>query len=439
MHIIIRKLAFAILLALSSLPAIAHEHIVSCTLYETVSKEDFQSNLEKKHLPKSMVPARYTVDIYDITYYTKWHDGSTIKATGLLYLPRDSKKPLAELVYDHGTRIARGRYKKPSGEENICLAFAMDGYEVMQPDYIGLGTGDKFHLYQHAESEGQAGVDMIFAARELTDSLHIRRSGQLFITGYSQGGHASLATHKLIEQKYSDKLHVTASSPMSGAYDMCGVQGEVMFHPYGNPHYLPYLLTSFNEVYHFVPDINKIYKHPYDSLVPLLFDGQHSIRAIDKQLPSVPKDMINDEFVQAFVADSNHPLRIALRDNSLCEWVPQAPVQLCYCDSDKQVTALNAIVAYNTMKKLGAKHVTLRQVARDLSHGSCAPIAALYTKMYFDSFRHGKKYGGKGPVKEQIVASVAKKIVERKEQKDRERRKEKEQRAAEQGARSDKG
>lgn len=427
-----RKIVVAFLLAMSALSASALPHIVSISLFQTVTKEDFQSNLEKKHLPKSMVPARYTVDIYDITYYTKWHDGTEIKATGLYYLPRDSKKPIAELLYDHGTRIGRGRNLKPGGEENICLAFAMDGYAVMQPDYIGLGTGDKFHLYQHAESEAQAGIDMIFAARELRDSLRVRTSGQLFITGYSQGGHASLATHKLIEQKYADKLHVTASSPMSGAYDMCGVQGEVMFHPYSRPHYLPYLLSSFNEVYHFVPDINKIYKHPYDSLVPLLFDGQHSIKAIDKQLPLIPKDMIADEFIKAFVADSSHPLRVALRENSLCDWVPQAPVQLCYCDSDHQVTPLNAITAYNTMKKMGAKHVTLRQVARDLDHGSCAPIAALYTKMYFDSFRHGRKYGGKGPVKEQIVAGVAKKIVEHKEQKDRERRKEKEQHASEQ-------
>lgn len=429
-----RKIAFVLLLAVSAIPAFALPHIVSITLFQTVSREDFQSNLEKKHLPKSMVPARYTVDIYDITYYTRWHDGSLIRATGLYYLPRDSKKPVAELLYDHGTRIGRGRHPKPGGEENICLAFAMDGYAVMQPDYIGLGTGDKFHLYQHAESEGQAGVDMIFAARELNDSLHIRTSGQLFITGYSQGGHASLATHRLIEQKYADRLHVTASSPMSGAYDMCGVQGEVMFHPYGNPHYLPYLLAGFNEVYHIVPDINKIYKHPYDSLVPLLFDGQHSIKAIDRQLPPIPKDMINDDFVKAFVADSNHPLRIALRENSLCDWVPQAPVQLCYCDSDKQVTPLNAIVAYKTMKSMGARHVTLREVARDLSHSSCAPIAALYTKMYFDSFRRGKKYGGKGPVKEQIVAGIAKRIVEHKEQKDRDRKKEKEQRASTQKA-----
>ena len=406
-----KKIYLSLLLAVCCAPVFAFQHIVSYTLSRTVTKDEFRAQMAARHLPKSVVPARYTVDVYEVIYYTQWHDGSQIKASGIYYVPRDTKKPRAEMVYDHGTRVSRGRSAKPGGEENICLGFAMDGYAVMEPDYIGLGTGDKFHLYQMAESEAQASIDMIFAARELNDSLHITTSGQLYLTGYSQGGHASLATHRLIEQKYAGRLSVTASSPMSGAYDMCGVQGQVMFHPYTRPHYLPYLLTSFNEVYHFMPDINMIYKHPYDSLVPLLFDGKHSINAIDKALPLIPKDMIQDEFMTAFLVDSMHPLRIALRENSLCEWAPAAPVQLCYCDSDEQVTAQNAFIAYNTMKGLGAKHVTLRKAGGNFTHSRCAPIAALYTKMYFDTFRRGSKYGGKGSAGQQIVASMAKKLL----------------------------
>ena len=407
------KRIYPLLILLATItPSFAFQHITSYTLFKTVTKEEFREMTLKRHLPKSVAPARYNVDIYDVTYYTSWHDGTIIKATGLYYVPKDSKKPFAEMLYDHGTRVNRGRNSKLGGEENICLGFAMDGYAVMQPDYIGLGNGDKFHLYQVAESEGQAGVDMIFAARELGDSLKVKTSGQLFLTGYSQGGHASLATHKMIEEKYAGRIHVTASSPMSGAYDMNGVQGEVMFHPYTRPHYLPYLLASFNEVYHFIPgNIRSIYKHPYDSLVPLLFDGKHSINAIDKALPLIPIDMITDSFANSFINDSIHPLKIALRQNSLCEWKPDAPVQLCYCESDEQVTARNAKVAYKNMKALGAKHVTLRRAGVNFTHTRCALIAMLYTKMYFDSFRHGSKYGGKGTVGQRIVASIAKKIL----------------------------
>lgn len=410
----IKRLSFSALLMSAVAYCFAFQHVVSYTLYKTVTREEFKATTQKRHLPKAVVPAHYDVDIYDVTYYTQWHDGSTIKATGLYYVPRNAKKPVAELLYDHGTRVSKGRSTKLGGEENICVGFAMDGYAVMEPDYIGLGNGDKFHLYQVAESEGQAGVDMIYAARELNDSLKVKTSGQLFLTGYSQGGHASLATDRLIQQKYSDKLHVTASSPMSGAYDMTGAQGEVMFHPYSRPHYLPYLLKSYNEVYHLVPgDISSIYKHPYDSLVPLLFDGKHSINAIDKALPAVPMYMIKDDFVKSFTTDPNNALHLALKENSLCNWVPETPVQLCYCDSDEQVSPKNSLVAYKTMKALGARHVTLCEAGKNFNHGRCALIAILYTKMYFDTFRHGSKYGGKGAVGQRIVAGIAKRFLQK--------------------------
>ena len=408
------RISLLFILTLCCISAFGYEHVVSFTLYKTVTKEEFTEMMKKRHLPASVAPARYTVDIYDVTYYTRWHDGSVIRATGLYYVPRDCDKPSPELVYNHGTRVNPGRNSKLGGEENMCVAFAMDGYVVMLPDYIGLGTGDKFHLYQVAESEAQASVDMIFAARELNDSLKVKTSGQLFLSGYSQGGHASLATHKFIQEHYAGRLTVTASSPMSGAYDMTGAEGEIMFHPYSRPHYLPYLLRSFNEVYHFVPgDVTAIYKHPYDSLVPLLFDGKHSISKIDKSLPAIPTDMIKDEFVKSFTTDTTNLLHIALRQNSLCNWKPEAPVQLCYCDSDEQVTPRNALVAYKTMRSLGAEHVTLRQAARNFTHSKCAMVAVLYTKMYFDTFRRGSKYGGKGAPGQRIVASIARRVLQK--------------------------
>tara|TARA_B100000963_G_scaffold321279_1_gene304410 strand:+ start:2975 stop:3127 length:153 start_codon:yes stop_codon:yes gene_type:complete len=40
---------------------------------------------------------------------------------------------------------------------------------------------------------------MIRAAREfIADSLNLIDNGQVFLTGYSQGGHACMATHKYI-------------------------------------------------------------------------------------------------------------------------------------------------------------------------------------------------------------------------------------------------
>ncbi len=96
--------------ALVSIHSFAFTHIVSYKLYQTVTKEEFRATAQKRHLPKSVVPANYDVDIYDVTYYTKWHDGTTIKATGLYYVPRGFKKPCAELVY-------QPRHKGKQGQE----------------------------------------------------------------------------------------------------------------------------------------------------------------------------------------------------------------------------------------------------------------------------------------------------------------------------------
>jgi hypothetical protein len=253
---------------------------------------------------------------------------------------------------------------------------------------------------------------MLFAVQELNKALNISDNNMLFLTGYSEGGYACLATHKLIQDKYSDKLHVTASSPMSGAYDMAGAQSEVMFRHYSRPHYLPYLLRAYNEVYNLVgPDVNVVYKQPYDTLIPKLFDGTHNINQIDKQLPSIPGDMIVDSFVKRYKAEVNFPLKLALKENSLCDWKPDAPVQLCYCDSDEQVTCKNSFAAYNGMKSKGAAHVTLRRAAKNLGHSKCAIVAMLDTKMYFDTFRKGSKYGNKGAAGKRILASIVRAAV----------------------------
>ena len=164
-------------------------------------------------------------------------------------------------------------------EENLlfCIAFATDGYLVGYPDYLGLGKGEKFHLYQHAETEATASVDLLFAIDEICKEKNIHRNEFLFSTGYSQGGHASLATHKYIQENPKLGLTITASSPMSGAYDLTGAQEKAMLEPYSHPGYLPYLMYGFNEVYDLFDPLEMVFKSPYDTLLPPLFDGKHSM------------------------------------------------------------------------------------------------------------------------------------------------------------------
>lgn len=380
--------------------------LISYTLFKTVSKEELREKMKKNNVPKALLNPKYDVDVYDITYKTLWHDSSCILASGFVFVPRGFNEPMAEVVYHHGTRVEKGRKKNLGGVDFLCLGLAVDGYLVLQPDYIGLGHGDKFHLYQQYKSLGQATVDMIYAVRELNDTLNVKINDQLFLTGYSEGGYAAVAANKYIQESYPD-IKVTATSGNSGAYDMEGVQSEVMFKKYTQPHYLPFLLQGLNEVYRIVSDIRSIYKSPYDTLIPGMFEGKFNYKEINAMLPEIPKDMLRDTFVNLFLNDSNFILHKALRDNSLCYWKPENPVQLCYCESDEQVNYRNSIEARDGMKKLGAKHVTIVEAGKKYGHNKCAIFASTYSQLYFNSFRNGSKYGTKGNLGKRFILALA--------------------------------
>ena len=44
------------------------------------------------------------------------------------------------------------------------------------------------------------------ALNETSQKLNIETNNQLFITGYSQGGHAAMATHKMIQEDYANQV-----------------------------------------------------------------------------------------------------------------------------------------------------------------------------------------------------------------------------------------
>lgn len=382
--------------------------LISYSLWKTSSKEDLRKKLKDNKIPRALIKVKYAVNIYDIKYKTCWHDGTCIMASGLYFVPQEVKKPVAQVVYHHGSRFKPGRNINMAGEEYLSLGMAVDGYAVLFPDYIGLGHGERFHLYQHAESEGQATADMLLAIRELNDTLGIKTSDQLFLTGYSQGGHAAMAAHRTLQEKYADEFNVTASSPMSGAYDMAGAQASLLFENYSHPYYLVYLLKTYNEVYSIVPNLNAIYKSPYDSLINKMFDGELTASALNSLLPATPKQMVKDSIVDLFINDPDFKLRKAFADNSLIDWKPEAPMQLCYCTADEQVTFKNSIVAYNNFKALGAKNIKLINAGKKYGHFKCAIFASMYSKFYFDSFRKGSEKGRRSSHGKRMLLTFAK-------------------------------
>lgn len=373
------------------------------------SKAHLDSLWKANKVPKAISKVRYSVEVYEVLYWTSWYDGSRIQASGLYYFPLEQRNALPLVSFNHGSRSDRRTEVELKSEAIITTALAADGYAALMPDYIGLGTDQGRHLYQHAATEAMATIDMLRAVRALNRKLGVSTSGQLFLSGYSQGGHAAMATHKWIETHFAGEFSLTASAPLSGAYDMEGVQAESMFREYSRPGYFAFLLWGMNEVYGMYPDLRDALVPEYaETVVSILDRDDFSLRELGRVMPAVPAEIIRPEVLQAYQDDPNFPMRLAMRENSLTQWAPERPMMLCYCDADEQVDPRNAQVAYNAMRDLGSESVRLRRVSRKMTHRDCAPYAAFYAKMYFDSFVKGSEKGRKGPLGKRMLISVGK-------------------------------
>lgn len=401
-------LIFFLLLLASDHCVLAQSRIVSYELWQTVSKDDLRDMMRARKIPKAMLDPRHDVLIYDVRYISHWHDGSEVLASGLYFVPQGAEGPMPRLVYHHGTIMHKGRQSEIKGEANLCLGYAVEGYLVLMPDYIGLGHGERFHIYQDYRSLGQSAVDFLQAVSTLDGKLDVRASDQLFLTGYSEGGYAALGTNKLIQEEYPDDFKVTATSANAGAYDMKGVQSKAIFQPYPRPQFLPYLMMGVNEIHSIVPDFHDMFREPYDSLIRVFFDGMHYNEEMTEHFPGIPADMIKKWVLDAYWNNPDFIFHRAMEDNTITHWKPENPVQLCHCKGDEIVFFENSVVALDGMREHGAADVILRNPGRKYNHVGCGIFATAYSKFYFDSFLPGTKHGRKGSSTQRFLLGLLK-------------------------------
>ena len=403
----IKNISYLLFAILFTTPLLAQD-LVSYTKVSSLTKKDLKEAWKENGMPTIILNINNEIDLYELIYTTKWHDGTSIKASGLYFTPTNQKEEIPQLIYHHGTKIKVERTNEIYRETAICAGFAADGYAVIMPDYIGLGKGEKTHLYQHTDSESDAAIDMYFAVQKLNNLISLETNKQLYLTGYSQGGHACLATHKKLQEDFPE-ISITASSPMSGAYHMSGDQADVMFSPYKDPAYLPYLLMTYNEVYKITgSSYSDLFVSPYDSLIPILYQGHLDLFEINDYLPEIPVDMVQPYLVDQYLNNPNYKFKLALEENNIINWKTDTPTQFCYCTEDKRVLKENSFIAYDTMLKNGSPNLILRKASNKVGHIECAGYAFVYSKLWFNTFKKGSVKGTKGNVFKRFALSIKK-------------------------------
>ncbi len=363
--------------------------LISSNLVTTYSTGDLNGIFAYYGIP---LTAQYAVKFYKLVYETIDPLGARTQASGAQFLPQNVGKALPLLSYQHGTSTLTNYVPSngTSDESIVGLVFASAGYATVLPDYLGLGDSPGFHPYVHARSEATACVDMLRAARRYCASNSVALNGQIFLVGYSEGGHATMALHRELEQYHTNEFTITASAPMAGPYDMSGVELNDLLSARcpPNPYYYAYVLMAYQRVYSLAPNWTALLASPYNTTIPPLFNGNYDGSVINTYLPACNVSTILPTALRsALQNDPASPLRQALRDNDLDQWKPVAPMRMYHCAADADVLYANSQVACSNFLAQGASQVQLIDPMPSADHSGCFFPSLYDAKLWFDSLK----------------------------------------------------
>ena len=280
-------------------------------------------------------------------------------------------------------------------------------------------------------------IDALTAARTalpLASATLTKDNGQLFITGYSQGGYVAMATHRAMQDA---GMKVTAAAPMSGPYSLAAFVDAVFYGDVngGATVSSTLLLTAYQKAY------QNIYTNPVDvfadqyatgidSLLPsttprsqLYAQGKLPEFALFSPTPPAPGfavdtpsktpadlaevfalgfgsgNLLQNSYRLSYLQDAQAnpdggfpsittgvaaatpglPWRQALKLNDLRNWVPTAPVLLCGGDLDPLVFWLNTDLMQNYWALHAASSASISVLDLEAAASSNDPYAGLKT------------------------------------------------------------
>jgi len=423
----------------------------------SMSAADFSAKLQASASGQGLQQLAGTpvcgVDVQYIRYGTVGGTNEATHASGALLVPTGSApqcsgaRPI--VLYAHGTNITK-RYNladftdstNPAYSEGQLLAalYAAQGYIVVAPNYAGYDSSAlSYHPYLNADQQSKDMIDALTAAKKALPGLPspTSASAKLFITGYSQGGHVAMATHRAMQ---AAGIPVTASAPMSGPYALAAftdaiVSGSV---PAGSTVFAPLVVTSYQKAYgNLYQTTSDFYESAYATGIESLLPGIYDFTTVvtNSKLPQLalfnstpptpafaaitpptgtgtppgatdalfaagfgPANLIKntarlnylqdalanpDGVVPAFTTGATavnpeNPIRQATKLNDLRGWTPTAPVLLCGGNGDPSIFySLNTqVMAALWAPQVAAQLVTVLDVDSPAT-GPTDPFAAV--------------------------------------------------------------
>ncbi len=334
----------------------------------TVALADINAAVAEKGLYLENLQPRYAVTSYRIEYLTVGATGQTVKASGLVSVPNKpagAKSPV--LSYQHGTifRDAEAPSNNAVASE-ISVVMASLGYIVLAPDYVGYGVSKGVpHPYLQAAPMAASVIDFLTAAKTWRQQTGVYDNQQLFLTGYSEGGYATMAAHRALQ-----------------AGNLPHLQQLRMVVPGAGPYNVQATLDSLIDI---VRDKNKVLGALIQPgfLKKLGGSAQREVRrALLKELiPDDADTSIDALFLDNFLSDD---VKATDRLSNVHNWRPQVPVYLYHGRDDQTVPYASSTSTLAAMQAQGASDLV------SLSDCPAAPSSHLGCVAPFLGFMLGK-------------------------------------------------
>lgn len=367
-------------------PAYQPEYLVEAVLETKMSRDEVAAMMGQGgfYPPGTEILVRFGVEAWHLTYETVSPDGESVVASGALLVPVTTESfPL--LAFQHGTLSDPGEapslFNSPYTDQ--AAVFASTGYVMALPDFLGYGASDHLdHPYEHRQSLATATRDMIRAAREFF--LVERREGlsdQLFLSGYSQGGFATLATLKLLQDAHADEFQVTAATAGGGAYNKTETFRQIVAADMELPQIGLYLwvLDVYNRIY---PELGR----PLSEYIREPWAAMITEQGVFAPVEKNPSMLLQPAFIQGVKTGTDTAFLSALADNDVFDWRPSMPLRLYHATADVIVPYLNAQTAYAAMTAQGAPALEFEPIVGG-THESAFLNYIVGTFGYFFSIR----------------------------------------------------
>ncbi len=328
------------------------------------------------------------IDVYKIRY-----DGAGYKGlTGLLVIPKDANDPgrkFPMLAYQHPTQVLRKM--SPSnfglGKDQIladdqmtiplALILGRAGYITVVADYPGLGDNHDVHPYC-TKTLGPVVTAMMQATRQhlINEGRSAAWNGELYLTGYSEGGYATVVTAQDVQQNFSTEYKLKTVAPLDGPHSLSEVMRGVMLNAdakFSAPYFLPYVIAGYGAAYSSTipvlafekavvnptvtnPDTKK--QEPFNPNLYTRLDGSYKGAEINNYIKLVqpyegPRSILTSDFIKELNSTDSTVYKALRANDSVYGWVPASTSKFVFFHNflDDLVPYKNTSVAVTEWQK----------------------------------------------------------------------------------------